>query len=110
MRLKIGHFRYTVRGMGDEEAEERACCGICFCESQVIGIWTGQSPASQADTLLHEIMHAVIHTFGYLHADATMSEEDICTRMSPGLCMVLRDNPKLAPLLMNALCFNQPIV
>lgn len=50
-------------------------------------------PPQQADTLLHEVMHAVDHE---MHC--SMSEPQI-RRMSTGLLAVLRQNPALVAFL-----------
>ena len=70
--------------------------GECFSDECRIEIRTTQCHQQQADTLLHEAMHAVDHE---LHC--AMTEPQI-RRMSTGLLALLRDNPALVAFLTHA--------
>lgn len=81
--------RYEVR---ISELEEDY--GQCLSEQCLIEIKTSnQCHQQQADTLLHEVMHAIDHE---MHC--SMSEPQI-RRMATGLLAVLRDNPALVEFL-----------
>ncbi|WP_218831569.1 hypothetical protein [Bordetella genomosp. 9] len=48
----------------------------------------------EADTLIHETFHALIHSAGIVFPDA-MSEEQVVRALASGLAGVLADNPRL---------------
>lgn len=81
--------RYKV-----EQKTEDGDYGECFSDDCRIEIRvTGQCHQQQADTLLHEAMHAVDHE---LHCGMT---EPQIRRMATGLLALLRDNPALVEFL-----------
>jgi hypothetical protein len=81
--------RYAVVSM-----EGEGDYGECFSDQCRIEVRaTGQCHQQQADTLLHEVMHAVDHE---MHC--SMSEPQI-RRMATGLLAVLRQNPQLIAFL-----------
>lgn len=67
--------------------------GECFSDQCRIEVRATQCHQQQADTLLHEVMHAVDHE---MHC--SMSEPQI-RRMATGLLAVLRSNPALIAFL-----------
>lgn len=71
-----------------------------------INIWTTQSPQQQADTLIHELFHAIWAT---RHLPNEIKEEEAVHRMASGWATVMRDNPDLVWALMQALRSGKPI-
>jgi hypothetical protein len=67
--------------------------GECFSDQCRIEVRATQCHQQQADTLLHEAMHAVDHE---MHC--SMSEPQI-RRMATGLLALLRQNPELVAFL-----------
>jgi len=67
--------------------------GECFSDQCRIEVRSTQCHQQQADTLLHEAMHAVDHE---LHCGMT---EPQIRRMATGLLALLRDNPALVVFL-----------
>ena len=61
-----------------------------------IKISTKHANDQKRDTLVHEIVHAI---FRHMNLDWGDKSEDYTKRVSNGLNMVLRDNPKFVKLL-----------
>ena len=70
--------------------------GECFTDQCRLEVRSTQCHQQQADTLLHEAMHAVDHE---MHC--SMTEPQI-RRMATGLLALLRDNPALVDFLTHA--------
>lgn len=66
----------------------------------VIRIDATQAADEQAETLIHEIIHAI---WGARHLGAKVDEETAATQLASGLATMLRDNPGLPKILDNAL-------
>lgn len=65
------------------------------------------SPCQQAETLIHEVLHAL---WDHMMIPPKPTEEDVVSRLGVGLATVLLDNPKLAADLMGALVAGKPII
>jgi hypothetical protein len=65
--------------------------GLCNNAAMTIDIQEGQHPIEEADTLLHEVMHAVWFVMSASMGGA--DEEVIVRRMSTGLTGIFMDNP-----------------
>lgn len=76
-----------------EFKSEEGDYGECFSDQCRIEVRTTQHHQQQADTLLHEAMHAVDHE---MHCG--LSEPQI-RRMATGILALLRDNPALVAFL-----------
>lgn len=63
-----------------------------------ITLYAGQDDYQMRDTLLHEVMHAVLRQQGRKY---TPKEEEYVTALATGLLGVLRTNPKLAEYLLS---------
>ena len=53
-----------------------------------------------AETLLHELMHAVWHVWGL---SKTEGQEEVVRAMALGMATVMRDNPQLMPWIQSQL-------
>jgi Zn-dependent peptidase ImmA (M78 family) len=67
--------------------------GTCDTQKCVIAIRENQHPVEEADTLIHEIMHAVWYCMSI--AEGGADEEAVVRRMASGFAAVLMDNPIL---------------
>lgn len=63
-----------------------------------INLCPKQDAFSAKDTLLHECLHAVLHTQGHFNKYA--EEERYVRPLAPGIIKLLRDNPKLTQWLL----------
>lgn len=62
-------------------------------EKHTIELRAGQHPAEEANTILHEVMHAIAHTYALpLNHDL---EEAVVTKMANGLCEFMTRNPAM---------------
>ncbi|VBI24581.1 hypothetical protein [Burkholderia pseudomallei] len=75
------------------EDDREAFCGLLDPPTRTIYITPGMAPLDEADTLLHEVMHAI--RFQLLREYGEEVEEDYVTSLATGLIHVFRDNPEL---------------
>jgi hypothetical protein len=71
--------------------------GTCEGDKERITVAPNQSPVSELDTLLHEVIHAVEYKMGREH------NEDWTRSISTGLVAVLRDNPEFVKYILKKL-------
>jgi hypothetical protein len=98
--IKIGPYHYTVHTSPDEiqrrirEEGGEELLGHHDSRELTITIDPEQAHDQTADTLLHEILHAVV---GMTNLDDRFGrhEEEIVSRLTPALLSVIRDNPSL---------------
>ena len=69
------------------------CLGMCNNHQCVIVVKDNQHPIEEADTLLHEIFHAVWYCMSI--AMGNTDEEQVVRRLSTGMMSVMMDNPQL---------------
>lgn len=71
--------------------------GECYREAGRIDLARGQKPLEETDTVLHEVMHAILYAQG--RPDGGDTEEQYVRALSSGLVVVLRENPELVAYL-----------
>lgn len=92
--IRVGPMTYKVTYdplLQDAVGETKA-------EKLTIKLRPGQAPDYEADTLLHEVLHAVM-----THAPidlTTEQEEHVCLAIAPVLLDTLRRNPKFTDYLL----------
>jgi hypothetical protein len=101
--IKIGPYTYRVfTGDGPVQAATEDAgmpvSGYCNHQNLTIVIDTDAHPAVVADTVLHEVMHALFHQTGMSHLVGD-SEEQLVASLSTALLDALRRNPKLVPII-----------
>lgn len=67
--------------------------GLCNNQTCIIAIQDEQHPVEEADTLLHEIFHAIWYCMSI--SDGGAQEEQVVRRLASGTLSVLMDNPQL---------------
>lgn len=67
--------------------------GTCDNHKCIIAVREAQHPVEEADTLIHEVMHAVWYCMSISEGGA--GEEAVVRRMASGFTSVLMDNPDL---------------
>lgn len=89
--IRVGPFDVEIIKL---EGEERDKCLGLFSEAQMTISMreTYRSEQQEAETLLHEMIHAIRAVLGIHPKD---SEERMVSQMSIGMAMVIRDNPEL---------------
>tara|TARA_Y100001963_G_scaffold45434_1_gene64064 strand:- start:4840 stop:5208 length:369 start_codon:yes stop_codon:yes gene_type:complete len=93
--IKIGYRNYKLDVWPDTFASTEEAEGEFFAKDGKIGI-KGSTLGSMhgANTLLHEILHAIVYQYG-LAEDIKDKEEKIVNTLTNGLSAVLIDNPWL---------------
>lgn len=67
--------------------------GMCDNFNLVIHVLDGQHPVEEADTLIHELLHAIWFIMSIDHGG--LDEEAVVRRLASGLTGVFLDNPEL---------------
>jgi len=106
MDVRIGYKDYTLRFV-EGLMNKSDTMGECFKTLGIIEIDKSLSEIEMANTIIHEIMHAVHHTHGLGYMGNTEdAEERVINSLGNGLTQVFRDNPELTTLVFNNLGYN----
>jgi len=89
-RLKILNLTYELRWVDRQIETATDSHGFCDTSEQLIVVNLDQKADAVADTVLHEINHALFSAFAI---SGELTEERIVRLLATGLCTVLRDNP-----------------
>ena len=73
--------------------------GLCHYAKAGIDIRQGQSPVDEADTILHEVFHAILYCQGREYGEEV--EETYVRALATGLVAALQDNPEFASWLLS---------
>lgn len=104
--VKIGYQYYEVKKVSDGEHFLKNMDGEVFgmtdYKRATIYIDDQVNEVDEANTLLHEILHAVHfnHGYGCKNAQPEWTDENFVTSGANGLCQVFQDNPELVGYLM----------
>ena len=94
MAVKIGANVYTITYQDETiHSPEGERIGEISYINRTITVVNQQCIVDMADTLLHEIIHAILEHFGY--CDKKLKPEVVANLVSRGLIMVFVDNPDL---------------
>ena len=87
--LRIGPFRYTVElHDGYWNKDDERVYGETDERTATINLDTDASPEVIRDSVVHEILHAILLMYD-------KDDEDLVRLLAPMLLQVMRDNPKL---------------
>jgi hypothetical protein len=87
--LKIGPFTYTVElHEGYWNKDDERVYGEVDERTATINLDIDASPEMIRDSILHEILHAILLMYN-------KDDEDLVRLLAPMLLQVMRDNPKL---------------
>ena len=89
-QIKVLNLTYEIRWVDRQIETATDSHGFCDTAEQLIVVNGDQKRDAIADTMLHEINHAL---FSALSITGELTEERIVRLMATGLCTVLRDNP-----------------
>ena len=99
--VKIGPFVYRIEEMERRAPIRERCSGVTEHGPLLIRVQLDDFPAQViAETLVHEIFHAIYWVAGVLDEDR---EERIVRQMATMWAAVMRDNPALVKWLADAL-------
>ena len=90
--VKIGYKNYKLEEWKQTVASANEAQGQFFSKEGIIGYTSDEEGVSHANTILHEIIHAVVYQW---NIDVGEKEETIVNGLTNGLTTVLVDNPKL---------------
>lgn len=94
--VRIGYRDYRVERWDHTEAMRAGNFGECDHAKGVLRIDGGLDAQQAAETMMHEMLHAVFSCFGYADwAKAEDPEEAAVTILAKGLSCTTRDNPEL---------------
>ena len=99
--VKVGHLTYKIAEMTRKDAERADIYGDIVHSDASIRVKEGMAPGATAETLLHEIMHAVFDEWEIKMPIA--EEERIVGAMARGMATVMRDNPAVMAWMMKTL-------
>ena len=91
-KIKIGYKEYRLEKLKQTVASANEAQGQFFAKEGIIGYTDDEKGVSHANTLLHEIIHAIVYQW---NIDVGEKEETIVNGLTNGLTTVLVDNPKL---------------
>lgn len=89
-KVKIGVFDFAIEDWHPRTAAHKRAYGECETANLVIRIDQSYDQRKVADSLLHEILHAVFWAWGVEDGD---KEERLVNTLSTAICTVWRDNP-----------------
>ena len=101
MIIKLDHRDITVRAR-----KHKHRVGVFKDRECLIEVSPAQAPQQQADTLIHEVFHAIWATRAL---PPVVEEEECVARLASGWTTVIRDNPDLVLRLMQALEEGTPL-
>jgi len=90
--LRIGYRTFEVIPLSPPDLEMTDKYGWCDKLNAKIYVYMGDEPMMNADTLLHEVIHA---TWAWMGLEERHDEEAAATRLATGLINVFYDNPEL---------------
>ena len=104
-RVRINGEQFSIRFRKFSPKESLTSCGLMHYDESRIEVASGQTPFNMKDTLLHEIMHAILAKQGHCGGcfDRTSTEEKYVLALATGVMGVLQDNPDLAQWLIEPL-------
>jgi Zn-dependent peptidase ImmA (M78 family) len=106
-RVRVGGHEFTIRYR--KFADKEKALGLCIYKDARVEIATGQTPFDTRDTVLHEIMHALLAKQGHVGSCfKNETEERYVNALASGVVGVLQDNPELAKWLIEPLTKEKP--
>ena len=97
--IKIGYRNYNLEKWKQTVANANDAHGQFFAKEGVIGYTEEEKGVSHANTIIHEILHAIIYQWNIELGEK--EEEHLVSALSNGLTTVLVDNPNLIDYIKN---------
>ena len=92
-KIKIGYKEYKLEEWKQTVASANEAQGQFFAKEGIIGYTGDETGVSHANTLIHEILHAIIYQWN-MDLDEKI-EESVVNGLANGLTTIFVDNPKL---------------
>ena len=90
--VKVGGFNLLIKGFTPLESKSKQLRGELSWHQQSITLDMNEHPALLAETLIHEVLHAIYRAYDLQGED---DEERTTTTLGLGIVQVVRDNPVL---------------
>lgn len=95
-KIRIGFQEYDLI-RNDEGLKTAGYLGLTRKDDGTIEYFAGTDPGTLADTLIHEVLHGIVHN--YFYQVEGMDEEGVVTMMAHGLTQVIKDNPEFVKVI-----------
>ena len=92
-KIKVGYKEYKLEEWKQTVASANEAQGQFFSKEGVIGYVTTEKGVSHANTILHEVIHAIIYQWNIELGEKM--EEVVVNGLTNGLTTVFVDNPEL---------------
>ena len=99
--IKIGYRDYKIKNLDSIVSKCNEINGQFLASDGMIALSSTEDNISHANTLIHEILHAIVYQWGIDVDDK--EEEKICNTLANGLTTVFVDNPSLLSYLQKQL-------
>ena len=99
--IKIGYKNYKIKSLDSIVSKCNEINGQFLASDGMIALSSTEDNISHANTLIHEILHAIVYQWGIELDDK--EEERICNTIANGLTTVFVDNPSLLSYLQKQL-------
>jgi len=96
-KIKIGYRDYKLEEWKQTVARANEAQGQFFAKEGVIGYTAEETGVSHANTLIHEILHAIVYQWNMELEEK--DEEKLVNGLANGLTTIFVDNPKLMDFL-----------
>jgi hypothetical protein len=100
-KVKIGYLTFDIDSKDSAWKDRNKAVGMCKVEQSLIEYCKEQSSPEIVNTIIHEILHALVYVFD-IEFDNTKKEESLVTKMANGIHTLLLDNPDLLKWLLLA--------
>ena len=92
-KIKVGYREYKLEEWKQTVASANEAHGQFFAKEGIIGYTAEETGVSHANTILHELIHAIVYQWN-IDLDDKM-EEVVVNGLTNGLTTVFVDNPEL---------------
>ena len=99
--IKIGYRNYKIKTLDSIVSKCNEINGRFLASDGMIALSQTEDDISHTNTLIHEILHAIVYQWGIELDDK--EEEKICNTLANGLTTVYVDNPWLLPYIQKQL-------
>ena len=96
-KIKIGYREYKLEECKQTVASANEAQGQFFAKEGVIGYTAEEKGVSHANTLIHELLHAIVYQWNMELEEK--DEEKLVNGLANGLTTIFVDNPKLMDFL-----------
>lgn len=93
-KVKIGYSTFKIQSKNSKWKEKNDAVGLCTVDKSLIEYCAEQTESELVNTILHEILHAVIYIFD-IEFGSDSKEEYFVRKMTNGLHTLFVDNPEL---------------